>query len=174
MNMLSAAVRRDSEIQAHPLLVYVLAPLLALGLQSFVALHFHSFAILDLPLLVTIYFAISHRHPVAGTVTGALIGIAQDALTRHPLGIFGICKSIIGYLAASLGVRIDTESHVTRLILTFCFVFLHSGIYWLLVRRLLAQPFVWSWLHELLRALINALAAVVLFALLDKTKRQEY
>ncbi|HZU09158.1 MAG TPA: rod shape-determining protein MreD [Pseudacidobacterium sp.] len=174
MSMLSAAVRRDSESQSHPLLVYVLAPLLALGLQSFVALHFHGFAILDLPLLVTIYFAISHRHPVAGTVTGALIGIAQDALTRHPLGIFGICKSIIGYLAASLGVRIDTENPATRAALTFCFVFLHSGIYWLLVRRLLAQPFLWIWLHELLRAVVNAVVAVVLFALLDKTRRKEY
>ncbi|MBX6361035.1 rod shape-determining protein MreD [Pseudacidobacterium ailaaui] len=172
--MLSAATRSDPEIQTHPFLVYVLAPLLALGLQSFLVLHFHSFAILDLPLLVTIYFAISHRHPVVGTITGALIGIAQDALTRQPLGIFGICKSIVGYLAASLGVRIDTENHLTRLILTFCFVFLHSGIDWLLVRRLLAQPFVWGWLHESLRAILNALAAVVLFALLDKTRRREY
>jgi rod shape-determining protein MreD len=172
--MLSAVSRRDTEIQSHPLLVMFLAPLLALGLQSFVSLHFHRFDILDLPLLVTIYFAISHRHPVAGTITGAVIGIAQDALTRQPLGIFGICKSIIGYLAASLGVRIDTENPGTRAILTFCFVFLHSGMYWLLVRRLLAQPFVWSWLHELIRALINALVALALFALLDRTRQKEY
>ncbi len=172
MTMISASARRDLEVQSHPLLVYVLAPLLALGVQSFVALHFHGFAILDLPLLITIYFAISHRHPVAGTITGTIIGIAQDALTRHPLGIFGICKSLIGYLAASLGVRIDTENTATRAALTFCFVFLHSGVYWLLVRRLLAQPFLWSWLHELLRAAINALVAIVLFALLDKTRRE--
>jgi rod shape-determining protein MreD len=47
-------------------------------------------------------------------------------------------------------------------------------MYWLLVRRLLAQPFPWNWLHELIRALINALVAVALFALLDRAKRREY
>jgi rod shape-determining protein MreD len=169
MSMLGVATRRDTEVQSYPLLVFVLVPLLALGLQSFVSLHFSRFEILDLPLLVTIYFAISRRNPVVGTLTGSVIGIAQDALTRQPLGIFGICKSIIGYLAASLGVRVDTENHGTRLLLTFGFIWLHSGMYWLVVRRLLAQPYIWSWLHEL-----NALAAVALFALLDRTKRKEY
>jgi rod shape-determining protein MreD len=174
MNRFSAATRRDLEVQPYPLIVFVLAPLLALGLQSFVSLHFPRFDILDLPLLVTIYFAITRRNPVTGTVAGAIIGIAQDALTRQPLGIFGICKSIIGYLAASLGVRIDTENHGTRAMLIFGFVFLHSGMYWLLVRRLLAQPYAWSWLHEFIRALINLVVGVVLFALLDLAKSKEY
>jgi rod shape-determining protein MreD len=174
MNMLSTAARRETEVQSYPLLVFILVPILALGLQSFVSLHFPRFDLLDLPLLVTIYFALSRRSPIAGTVTGAIIGIAQDALTRQPLGIFGICKSIIGYLAASLGVRVDTENPGTRLLLTFSFVFLHSGMYWLLVRRLLAQPYLWSWLHELIRALVNALVAVALFALLDRARRKEY
>lgn len=173
MTML-AATRRDTETQSHPLIVFILAPVLALGLQSIVSLYFARFDFLDLPLLVTIYFSISRRHPIAGTLTGAIIGIAQDALTRQPLGIFGICKAIIGYLGASLGVRIDTENHGTRVLLTFCFVFLHSGMYWLLVRRLLAQPFVWNWFHEVTRALINSLAAVLLFALLDRTRQKEY
>jgi rod shape-determining protein MreD len=174
MNMLSTAARRETEVQSYPLLVFILVPILALGLQSFVSLHFPRFDLLDLPLLVTIYFALSRRSPIAGTVTGAIIGIGQDALTRQPLGIFGICKSIIGYLAASLGVRVDTENPGTRLLLTFSFVFLHSGMYWLLVRRLLAQPYLWSWLHELIRALVNALVAVALFALLDRARRKEY
>ncbi|HLH33628.1 MAG TPA: rod shape-determining protein MreD [Alloacidobacterium sp.] len=174
MNRFSAAARRDLEVQPYPLIVFVLAPLLALGLQSFVSLHFPRFDILDLPLLVTIYFAITRRNPVTGTVAGAIIGIAQDALTRQPLGIFGICKSIIGYLAASLGVRIDTENHGTRAMLIFGFVFLHSGMYWLLVRRLLAQPYAWSWLHEFIRSLINLVVGVILFALLDLAKSKEY
>jgi rod shape-determining protein MreD len=42
-----------------------------------------------------------------------------------------------------------------------------------LVRHLLAQPMVWNWLHELLRAAINALIAVVLFALLDRVRLRE-
>jgi len=174
MSRLSAAARRDIEVQSYPLILFILVPILALGLQSFVSLHFSRFDMLDLPLLVTIYFAISRRNPVVGTVVGAVIGIAQDGLTRQPLGIFGICKSIIGYLAASLGVRIDTENHGTRALLTFGFFFLHSGMYWLLVRRLLAQPYAWGWIHELVRAVVNTIVSVILFALLDLAKQKEY
>lgn len=174
MNVLAATGRRETESASHPLYVYILTPVLALGLQSFIALHFQRFSMIDLPLLVTIYFAMSRRNPVAATVTGGVIGIAQDALTSQPLGIFGICKSIIGYLAASLGVRIDTENHGMRGLLTLGFVFLHSGIYWILEKRLLAQPYTWNWLHEGIRAVADTVLGVLMFALLDLTKRKEY
>ncbi len=151
----------------------MLTPLLALDLQSFVTLHFAHFATLDLPLLVVIYFAMTLRTPVAATFGGALLGLAQDALTHQPLGVFGIAKAFIGYLAASLGVRIDTESVGTRLVLTFVFVLLNNAIDWVLVRHLLAQPMPWGWLYQMLRATINTLVAIVLFALLDRLKSRE-
>lgn len=169
---LLASTRREADVQSFPLLIFILVPLVALGLQSFVTLHFPRFDMIDLPLLVTVYFSIAWRNPIAGTVGGAILGIAQDALTHHPLGVFGICKALIGYLAGSLGVRIDTESHGTRLLVALVFLMVHDGIFWVLVRRLLAQPFAWDWLHELIRAAINALVGVVLFALLDLTKRR--
>ena len=170
---LMASTRREADTQFFPLFVYILTPLLALGLQSFIPLHFTHFAILDLPLLVVIYFAATLRTPVATTLGGALIGLAQDALTHQPLSVFGIAKACIGYAAASLGVRIDTESPATRLILTFLFVLLNDAIDWILVRHLLDQPMIWGWLHELLRATINTFVAVILFALLDRLKRRE-
>jgi rod shape-determining protein MreD len=170
---LMASTRREADVRSFPLLVYVLVPALALGLQSLVSLHFPRFAMLDLPLMVVIYFAMTQRHPVAATIGGALMGIAQDALTRQPIGVFGICKAAIGYLAASLGVRIDTDSHGTRLLLTFLFMLLHNAIDWVLVRHLLAQPMAWNWVRELIRAVINALLAVVIFALLDKVRARE-
>lgn len=170
---LLASSRHEVGTRSHPWLVYLLAPLLALGLQSFISLHFPSFDLVDLPLLLTIYYAITHRGPVSATVFGALIGIAQDALTHHALGIFGICKSIIGYMAASLGVRLDTENAGSRLLLIFAFTLEQTAILWLLERKLLGQPFAWHWLHELLRAVVSAFAGVILFALLDLTRRRE-
>jgi rod shape-determining protein MreD len=170
---LMASTRREVDDRSFPLLIYVLIPVLALGLQSFVSLHFPLFAMLDLPLMVVIYFAMTRRSPAASTLGGALMGIAQDALTRQPLGVFGIAKAVVGYVAGSLGVRIDTESHGTRLLLTFLFVMLHNAIDWVLVRHLLAEPMVWSWVRELLRAVINTLVAVVIFALLDRAKSRE-
>jgi len=170
---LMASTRREAETQSFPLLVYVLTPLLALGLQSFVPLHFPRFATLDLPLLVVIYFGATLRKPVAATVGGAVIGLAQDALTHQPLGVFGIAKALVGYLAASLGVRIDTENILTRLVVTFLFVWLNDGVNWMLLRHLLDEPIAWGWLYELARAVANTLVAVILFALLDRVKRRE-
>jgi rod shape-determining protein MreD len=170
---LMASTRREADDHDFPRLIYIVAPVLALGLQSLVMLHFARFGMLDLPMMVVIYFAMARRNPVTATIGGALMGILQDALTHQPIGVFGIAKAFVGYVAASLGVRIDTEAHGTRVVLTFLFMLLHNGIVWLLVRHLLLQPMAWGWLHELLRAAINALVAVVLFALLDRARLRE-
>jgi rod shape-determining protein MreD len=168
-----ASSRHEVGSRSYPWLVYVLAPLLALGLQSLLALHFAFFGLIDLPLLVTIYYAISRREPISATLVGALIGIAQDGLTHHPLGIFGISKTVVGYIAASLGVRVDTEHHGSRLLLTFSFTLVQTAILYLLERHMLGQPFAWHWVHELIKSALNALVAVILFALLDLTRRPE-
>ena len=173
MPILAANPRREIEPQSYPLLLYVTVPLIAIGLQSFVTLHFARFSILDLPLLVTIYFGIVSRSPIAATLAGTLIGLAQDALTHRPIGVNGIAKAVIGYLAASLGVRIDTENHLTRLLLGFLFTLLHSAIFLLITRRLLALEVDWGWVHELIRGLANAVAGVGLFALLDLAKQRD-
>ncbi|MBV8113641.1 MAG: rod shape-determining protein MreD [Silvibacterium sp.] len=170
---LMASTRREADEQSFPLALYVLVPVLALGIQSLVSLHFPPFAMLDLPLIVVIYFAITRRSPVAATIGGALMGIAQDALTRQPLGVFGICNGVIGYLAGSLGVRIDTENHGMRLLLTFLFVLLHNAIDWVLVRHLLVEPMAWNWIREPIRAGGNALVGVMIYALLDLAKSRE-
>jgi rod shape-determining protein MreD len=171
--MLMASSRHEAGARSYPVLVYILTPLLALGLQSLLALHFGFFDLVDLPLLITIYYAIAKREPVSATLVGAVMGIAQDGLTHHPLGVFGIAKCIVGYTAASLGVRVDTESHVTRLLLVFGFTLGQTGILFLLERHMLGQPVAWHWVHELIKAALNALAAVILFALLDLTQLRE-
>lgn len=170
---LMASSRHEVGTRSYPLLVYVMTPVLALGLQSLLSLHLSFFDIIDLPLLVTIYYGITKREPMSATVVGAAIGIAQDAMTHHALGIFGIAKSIVGYIAASLGVRVDTENHGTRLMLTFAFTLVQTAVLFLLQRHMLGQPVAWHWVHELIKAAVNALVGVILFALLDQTRRRE-
>jgi rod shape-determining protein MreD len=167
---LLAASRRETEAPTLPFWLVLFAPLLAIGIDSFAPVHFAWAGILDLPLLLVIYFAIAKRSPVVGLCSGAVIGILQDAITREPLGVFGITKTVIGYIAGLLGNRIDTENHAARLLFTFVLSLLHSGLYWFMVERLLAQPLGWSWIHEILRAVVNAIAGVLLFALLDLTR----
>ena len=173
MPLLTASSRREIDPRSYPISLYFVVPLLAIGLQSFVTLHFARFSILDLPLLVTIYFAILSRSPIAATFIGTFVGLAQDALTHRPIGVNGIANSIIGYAAASLGARIDIENHVARLLLCFLFTLLHSASFILITGRVLALEVDWSWVHELIRAAVNALVGVALFALLDLAKRRD-
>jgi rod shape-determining protein MreD len=154
--VLLASSRHEVGAKSFPVLVYILVPLLALGLQSLLSLHLNRFDLIDLPLLITIYYSITQREPVSATLVGAVIGIAQDGLTHNALGIFGISKAVIGYSAASVGVRVDTENHGARLLLTFGFTLAQTVVLWLLQRHM------------------NALVGVVLFALLDQTRRTEY
>ncbi len=171
--MLATNTRREIEAESYPWFLYLLVPLAAIGLQSFVTLHFARFSVFDLPLLVTVYFGIIGRNPIAATFLGTVIGLAQDGLTQLPIGVNGIAQAAIGYLAASLGVRIDTENHGTRLLLGFVFTLLHSAIFLLITRRLLALEVDWSWVHELIRGIVNALLGVALFALLDRAKHRD-
>src|SRR3954454_10163389 len=77
-------------------------PLIALFLQAFIPMRLHFFTMFDLPLLVVIFFALARRSPVTGLLTGAAIGILQDGLPHHPIGVYGIANTVVGYGASSL------------------------------------------------------------------------
>ena len=62
------------EVYRFSLPVALLVPLAAIFLQAFLPLRLPFFSIFDLPLLVTIFFAVARRSQVAGLLTGAAIG----------------------------------------------------------------------------------------------------
>jgi rod shape-determining protein MreD len=166
--------RRELEQHSFPPAVAILVPLGAILLQALLPKPFPRLAILDLPLIITVFFAVSRRNPVAGTLTGAAIGLLQDALTSQPIGVNGMAKSVIGYIAASIGIQIDVENLTTRVFINFGFFLLNSFLIFLINRRLLGNAgFHLLWIHELLRAAINTVVALPIFYLLDNTKRRE-
>ncbi len=166
--------RREVEQQSFGLAVALLVPLGAILLQVLLPKASPRFAILDLPLIITLFFAVSRRSPIAGTTTGATIGLLQDVLTSQPIGVNGMAKSVIGYAAASLGSRIDVENTGTRAVLMFGFSLIQSVLLYLIERRLLGiREFHLLWLHELLRATVNTVVAVPIFLLLDRFKHRE-
>ena len=152
--------------------VAILIPLTAVFLQAFVPLRLHFFSVFDLPLLVVIFFAVARRSPVTGLLTGAAIGLLQDSLTGHPIGLFGIAKTVVGYGASSLGVKLDVEHAGSRFLVTLFFYVVHEIIYFTIARGLVGLTMQWSWSHELGSALANALLAVALFMLLDRFKQR--
>ena len=150
----------------------VLVPLAALFLQAWVPIRFGFFSIFDLPLLVTIFFAMARRSQIAGLVTGGVIGILQDALTHQPIGLYGISKTLVGYAASSLGIKIDAENSGARLLLTLLFYAVHEVTYFFVARGLVSLHVHWNWLRELGSGLANAFLAVLLYTLLDRLKQR--
>ena len=168
-------LRGESHIEVHKFRTgaIVIATLLALVIQASTPVHFSKVAILDLPLLVTIYFGLSRRNPSTGLLLGMAIGLLQDSLSGPtvPLGLYGIAKTIIGYLASSIGARLDTEHPAARFALTGAFFVAHQGFMVLTRSILLAQPEAWFNMHLIVAALVNAIVAVFLFMLLDRLRK---
>lgn len=165
---LNANYRRDLGIRSYPLLVYALVPLTALVLQAWLPRLLGNYAWFDLPLEVTVYFALVRRDPIQGTLMGAGLGLFEDALTHHAIGVNGVAKTVVGFLAGSVGIRIDVENHTIRLMLVFMLSLLSSAIYVFIYRILLGLDLEWSWLAELMKAVGNSIIAMALFPFLDR------
>ncbi len=135
--------------------------------------YFPKFAVLDLPLLLTIYFGLSRRNPSTGLLLGMVIGLLQDSLSGPtvPLGLYGIAKTIVGYLASSIGARLDTEHPIARFALTVIFFGVHQGLIVVTRRLLLAQPEGWFTMHLAIGAAVNAIVGIPLFMLLDRLRK---
>lgn len=164
--------KEQIEVYRFSLLAAITIPLLALAVQAFVPRWLPFFNMFDLPFLVVVFFALARRSQVAGLLTGAVIGLLQDSLTIHPLGLYGIAKTVVGYGASSLGVKLDVENAGSRFLVTLFFYVVHEFLYFLIARGLVRLNLHWSWWHELVSALANALLAVALFALLDRFKQR--
>ena len=75
-----------------------------------------------------------------------------------------------GFLAGSVGVRIDVDNYIIRTMLTFLLSLLSGAIYVFIYRVLLGLNQEWSWLAELMKAVGTSLASMVLYPLLDRTQ----
>jgi len=174
MNYAAVSLTSREEIEVHRFSwpVSFGIPILAIFIQVFFPLRLHFLSVFDLPLLVTIFFAVARRRPIPGMVTGALIGSLQDAWTSLPIGVNGIAKMVIGFLASSLGVKLDVDNPGSRFLMTFVFFLVHRVVYVVIVLWLVGGNEPFSWGHTMIAALANALLAVVLFAGLDKFKQR--
>lgn len=159
----------------YPVWVYFAIPLLALLIQVYLPLFqtLGFIAQIELPLLVTIYFALMRRSQLRGLAIGLTLGLAQDSLFQQHLGMNGICMTLVGYFSASIGMQFDVEHAFVRLVLCFIFYLFHQFFYWLLQRSLLDQPAVFQIQRELILGLVNAMIGVVLFHFLDKLRKRE-
>ena len=144
---------------------------LALLLEAFLRGAFRWADLVELPLLVTIYFALSRRNPSGGLLLGMIIGLLQDSLSHTPLGLYGIAKTLVGYMASSLGARIDVEHPLSRFMITLFFFYVHNSVLALMARVLIAQQAPYFTARLIIASLVNAVLAVLLFPLLDRFRK---
>ncbi|MGD0578144.1 MAG: rod shape-determining protein MreD [Bryobacteraceae bacterium] len=155
----------------HPA-TWVLVPLAAILFQVYVPRFLSYLSYLELPLLVTVYFSVMRRQPPAGALTGCLIGLAQDSLTHHYLGMYGIVKTLIGYSAASISLRFDVDNTGLRFLLGFGFFLAHQVLYWALSHSLLGTHEALHVPQTVIAAFLNAVVALPLFQVLDRLKSE--
>lgn len=166
---------RQVRSSRFPVWAFFAAPIVALLIQIYVPL-FQTLSFIsniELPLLVTIYFALMRRSQIRGLGIGMVLGLAQDSLLSQKIGMFGICKTMVGYLSASIGMQFDVEHSLVRLILCFVFYLFHQFLYWVLQRALLDQPVVFDIQSKLILAGINAVIGVTMFLFLDKLRQRD-
>lgn len=174
-SMLNVGERSDPSIEVHKFYSGAVlgVALLSVVFQALLHKYGRWAELIDLPLLVTIYFGVSRRNPVSGLFLGGAIGILQDALSHdNPIGMYGIAKTIVGYFASSLGGRIDTEHPLSRFGLIFFFFHFHQLILGITQRVLLNHSAPLFTIRLLLDSLVTAGFGVVLFALLDRLRQR--
>jgi len=145
----------------------VAAILGALALQTTLAgLVIRGTAAIDLVLIVVVYIALKSG-PSAGLVAGTAAGLIQDALSNPVLGIGGLAKTLIGFLAGVLATQFILTGPLPRFVLLAMATALHAaifmGLYVLLDLRQFPDPFA----AVIGQALGNGFVGVVVYQLLE-------
>ena len=143
------------------------AIVVALALQTTVAgLVIRGTAAIDLVLIVVVHIALSSG-PATGLLAGSVAGLAQDALSSGIVGIGGLAKTIVGFLAGIVGTQFIVTTPLPRFLVFFLATVLHAvvfmGLYVLLELRQFPSPYA----AVLGQSLGNGFVGVVSVQLID-------
>jgi rod shape-determining protein MreD len=120
--------------------------------------------------LAVIYFASLKCNRVFGTLLGMGVGLLQDALSHGYIGMFGMAKALVGYMAAWGSVKFNLEHTLPRFFLTGSLILVHSlilvGLRLALLEVPPSQP-----LDLASTVLVNVALALILFQALDRFKQ---
>jgi rod shape-determining protein MreD len=145
----------------------ILAVTLALALQTTLARFFVRGALaVDLVVVVVVYVALASG-PLAGLLTGAAAGLVQDALVGTMIGVGGLAKTIVGFLAGIVGTQFIVAQPLPRFVVFFAATVVHAlvvaGLYAGLNLRQFGSPYA----AVAGQALVNAIVGVVAFQLVE-------
>ena len=145
----------------------ILAVAAALALQTTLARFvIRGTVAVDLVLVVVVYVALTSG-PVTGLLTGTFAGLVQDALSSGVIGIGGLAKTLVGFLAGIIGTQFIVAQPLPRFVVFFGATLLHAvvfiGLYVLLDLRHFGTPYA----AVAGQAAGNAVVGVVAFQLVE-------
>ena len=123
----------------------ILAVAAALALQTTLGRFvMRGMGAVDLVLVVVVYVALTSGSGT-GLLVGAFAGLVQDALSSSVIGIGGLAKTIVGFLAGIVGTQFIVAQPLPRFVVFVAATVLHAvvfmGLYVLLDLRHFGTPY---------------------------------
>lgn len=145
----------------------LIAIALALALQTTLARFLVGGTVaLDLVLVVVVYVALTSG-PGTGMLAGSLAGIVQDALSSGVIGVGGLAKSIVGFLAGALGQQFIVTAALPRFVMFLGATVVHAAVFMGLYVMLGLRSFPSPWAAILSQALANAAVGMFGFLVIE-------
>ena len=139
----------------------------ALVLQTLLAQFLvHGRLGIDLVLVVVTYLGLTSG-PIVGLIAGTIGGLTQDALAMGIIGIGGLAKTIVGFVAGVVGTQFIVSQPLPRFVVFLGASLLQVGVVIGLEMLLELRPLARTYPLTLLEAAGNGLVGVVLLQLSD-------
>ena len=123
-------------------------------------------AAVDLVLVAVIAVALTIG-PVGGMLAGTAAGLIQDALSSGVVGIGGLAKTIVGFLAGAFGQQFIVTAALPRLVMFVATTALHAAVFMGLYVVLDLREFPSPVKTATTQALGNALVGIVAFTIIE-------
>jgi rod shape-determining protein MreD len=145
----------------------LIAIALALALQTTLARFVvGGTAAIDLVLVVVVYVALT-TGPGTGMLAGSAAGLIQDALSSGVIGIGGLAKTVVGFLAGVIGQQFIVTAALPRFVMFLAATVVHSavfmGLYVVLGLRTFSSPYT----AVASQAVGNAAAGMIAFTIIE-------
>jgi rod shape-determining protein MreD len=117
--------------------------------------------------LVAVVYVALIAGPSAGLISGAIAGLIQDALSAPLIGIGGLAKTIVGFLAGIVGTQFIVVHSLPRFVVFFLATIVHAAVFMGLYAVLDLRHFGTPYAAVAGQAAGNSLMGVVAFQLVE-------
>jgi len=118
--------------------------------------------------LIAVVFISLTLGPVPGLLAGMVGGIAQDAVGGGIIGVGGISKTVIGFMAGVFGAQFIVSQPVPRFIMFVAATVVHELCFQALYAVAEAYGFRFHYREVLTQAAVNGVVGIAAFWLVEK------